>query len=421
MSTVELLHQLPFTHIVDDAEYHSALNYPAQRDGIPMDREILDEMIFNALDLDYNCALDELNDVDPDLRLFNQFVSRMNSQYFSIGSFQKHVTDEHFPTSSPFALFHSKIQGLVINKCELLSMLSEMNFTFPVICLSETWLTMSNKDSVSLPGYHHESRVRSKKLRGGVSIFIRDCLPYKTRNDISVIEDDYEAIFIEIERSAIGADHYVIVGCVYRPPKANANTFNDGLKRTLESISREKKHVFLGGDFNLNLLNADKHLPISSFVETLFSHSLFPSINKPTRITKTSATLIDNIFVNPILCEHVTAGILTNIISDHCPVFVISPFVSKEREKEVYVTKRHFSDRNKEKFRTALASHAWDSCLSENDCQLAFSKFYQQYKKFFDQSFPLKKEKIGYSNRLPWLTESLKFAIRQKMPCTAFL
>jgi len=412
MSTVDLLRELPFAHILDESVFLSCVSSPARR-GIPMDLEALDAMIFNALDLDDDSALDELNDIDPDLCLYNQFASQMHSHYFSIDSFRKHVTDSALPPS-PFAVFHSNIQGLLSNKCELLSTLNALNFTFPIICLSETWLTVNNKDSVDLPGYNHEGRVRLKKSRGGVSIFIRDQLSYKVRSDLSHMDDEIESIFIEIERSVVGAGQNVIIGCVYRPPKASANAFNDSLKGTLESISREKKHVFISGDFNFNLLNAEKHLPISTFVETLFSHSLFPSITKPTRITEVSATLIDNIFFNPILNQPMSAGILTNIISDHCPVFIITPFYLKDPSHEVYVTKRSFNERNQEKFRTSLAMHDWGISLSETESQLAFSNFYLQYKKCFDQCFPLRKIKIGYSNRLPWLTVALKAAIKRK-------
>ena len=52
------------------------------------------------------------------------------------------------------------------------------------------------------------------------------------------------------------------------------------------------------GDDNINLLNSDKHILTSDFVE-LMPFCLFLSlINRPTRMTATSDTLIDNIFVN---------------------------------------------------------------------------------------------------------------------------
>ena len=65
-------------------------------------------------------------------------------------------------------------------------------------------------------------------------------------------------------------------------------------------LQKENKLVYLMGDYNVNLLNVDKHIPSSDFLETLYSYSYLPLINKPTRINKNTATLIDNIFCNGI-------------------------------------------------------------------------------------------------------------------------
>ena len=56
--------------------------------------------------------------------------------------------------------------------------------------------------------------------------------------------------------------------------------------------------VYLMGDFNINLLNVDKHIPSSQFLETMYSYGYCPIINKPTRIQGYAATLIDHIYTN---------------------------------------------------------------------------------------------------------------------------
>ena len=59
------------------------------------------------------------------------------------------------------------------------------------------------------------------------------------------------------------------------------------------------------GDVNINLINMDKHTPTLDFIDTLLEHGMIPTISKPTRVTKNSATLIDNIVANmPILASH---------------------------------------------------------------------------------------------------------------------
>ena len=78
------------------------------------------------------------------------------------------------------------------------------------------------------------------------------------------------------------------------------------------------------GDFNIDLLKYAKHTSTTEFINLLFSCNLFPLISKPTRITKTSATLIDNIYVtNNLTVTH--ADILYADISKHFPIYAIFP------------------------------------------------------------------------------------------------
>ena len=74
------------------------------------------------------------------------------------------------------------------------------------------------------------------------------------------------------------------------------------------------------GDFNINLLNEDVHPLTNDFVNVITSHSLYPSITKPTRITSRTATLIDNIFTNSKSKQ--TSGIIITDLSDHLPIFI---------------------------------------------------------------------------------------------------
>ena len=49
------------------------------------------------------------------------------------------------------------------------------------------------------------------------------------------------------------------------------------------------------GDFNIDLLKVDIHRPTHEYLELLYSYSMLPTIYKPTRITESTATIIDNI------------------------------------------------------------------------------------------------------------------------------
>ena len=80
------------------------------------------------------------------------------------------------------------------------------------------------------------------------------------------------------------------------------------------------------------------------------SNGFLPLITRPTRVTPTSARLIDNIFTNNIaVVSHCMQGLLVTDVSDHYPIFHINKeFVLKEND--VYVHKRLFTSSNKDSF-----------------------------------------------------------------------
>ena len=99
----------------------------------------------------------------------------------------------------------------------------------------------------------------------------------------------------------------------------NINEFNDDfLNKLLDGLCKENKTPFVLGDFNINLLNCDIHLPTSEFLDSLSSHYLLFHILQLIRVTTNSKTLIDNIFSN-MAVHNIISGNLTPSISDHLP------------------------------------------------------------------------------------------------------
>ena len=60
----------------------------------------------------------------------------------------------------------------------------------------------------------------------------------------------------------------------------------------------ENKLYFVTVDFNLNCLEFHQSSEIRQFFNNMFEKGAIPLINRPTRVTTSSATLIDNIFTN---------------------------------------------------------------------------------------------------------------------------
>ena len=75
---------------------------------------------------------------------------------------------------------------------------------------------------------------------------------------------------------------------------------NDYLNPLLAKLSKEKKKVFLLGDFNVDLSKYEQHSPTDEFLDSLASSIFLPYIIQPARVTSNSKTITDNIFSNII-------------------------------------------------------------------------------------------------------------------------
>ena len=121
-------------------------------------------------------------------------------------------------------------------------------------------------------------------------------------------EDLFESVFVEIVRS--GGLRNDIVGTVHRPPRGDLRGFKAEMARVLQPLHGTDTYIM--GDFNVHLLRLDAHGPRSDFLGEL--------ISLPTRLTDTTATLIDSIWTNKF-AEKIKSGHVTVRVADHLPIF----------------------------------------------------------------------------------------------------
>ena len=71
-----------------------------------------------------------------------------------------------------------------------------------------------------------------KEHGGGISIFIKDDLCYKVREDLNLVLPYIETLFIELSFG----DKLYIIGVIYRVPNTNINSFNETLNGIIEPL-----------------------------------------------------------------------------------------------------------------------------------------------------------------------------------------
>ena len=113
------------------------------------------------------------------------------------------------------------------------------------------------------------------------------------REDLSTFHESiFKNVIIEVENSK----KPTIVCSLYRSPNSSETEFNHYYKQLLDTLILETNQTFrIGMDRNLHLLKTHIHLQTQTFLDNTLNANLIPRITRPTRITKSSATLIDNI------------------------------------------------------------------------------------------------------------------------------
>jgi len=309
-----------------------------------------------------------------------------------------------------------------INCRSILSKLSDLQLLLhqtqiEILAVTETWLDGSEPITPNIQGYNFISKPRALGRGGGVGIFINSDIHF---HEISIPTSrqphtSYEGLFIQIPQMKSAA---LTVGVIYRPPGQPLKLFNDEFKQLLSDLTETKKEIILLGDFNIDLLKHNDHVQTSHFMDIITSHHFLPTILQPTRITPTTATLIDNIFTN-IWPRTVNSSIIIADISDHLPIIAWFDHQSLMCNQPSSTSIRVINDQSTETFRSLLAQ--CDFTLVSNLCQLnqpneAYNIFIDLLKSAFIKAFPLikcKKKDHRYS-KCPWMTKGLLKSCNKK-------
>ena len=86
---------------------------------------------------------------------------------------------------------------------------------------------------------------------------------------------------------------------------------------------RQNVELILGMDHNMDLIKSSEHKPTQQFLDGLLDKDIFPTITRLTRVTHTTVTLIDNIFVSKVLHQDFESAVLLNDMLDHMPILTM--------------------------------------------------------------------------------------------------
>ena len=87
----------------------------------------------------------------------------------------------------------------------------------------------------------------------------------------------------------------IVVGSLYKLPNSESKFFMDTLMETIARVQNERKELILVMDHNIDLIKSSEHRPTQKSLDSLIDRDVFPTITRPTHVTHTTVTLIDNI------------------------------------------------------------------------------------------------------------------------------
>ena len=140
-------------------------------------------------------------------------------------------------------------------------------------------------------------------------------------------------------------------------------------------------------------------------------YQLSQLIDKPTRITMSTSSLIDHIVTNTP--EKISdSGVIRTGISDHSLVFAMRTFsVIKKQEHTVEI--RNMKNFNEEKFIAELSKQEWEYVyFFADDPNVMWEIWKKIFLEVLDKHAPLQHKKLR-SKKVPWITNNIKKLIIQ--------
>ena len=270
-----------------------------------------------------------------------------------------------------------------------------MEYKFQIIAISETWLNENNWDRKEVTMKSHVQVTNSTVIPetnlpgGGVAIYVCESLLNNCQSSDICLRD---------------------ISYVYN------DNLNDNLSFILGNLT--SKIVYICGNYNIDLLHCEERAETKYFLDQMFSSGLYPLITRPTRITGTSATIIDNILCSE-LCRNKVCGIVLSGTTGHMPIFVScdnsTNVVNNEDPTVKY--KRKLDEDSLNRLEHDLNYINWEIVMNESNPNLAFSRCMQVLSNTYSDACPIKiTTYTGKTKRndKPWLKRGLKKCLHKE-------
>ena len=296
---------------------------------------------------------------------------------------------------------HINAQSLLANFDEICLLVNERNPD--ILCVTETWLTQYVLDQyIAIPNfsvYRHD-----KGSGGGVCIYVKD---FFTVTPINVNIDPIEGVenlWLTVQCRKLPS---IIRGCLYRHPHSNSHSY-DYITNVFNHIRLRNKPFYVLGDFNCNFLSKNNKME-----QIIKNTKLTQLIDKPTRNTSLSSTLLDIIVTN----SHALAlyhEVIDCPIADHDLISVTLDITKPKRQPEIKTFRRQKNYSPEILCNLLLAENqTLNKIYTTDNVDAQVQLFNEVFLQCLDLCAPVVTQELRRPFA-PWITEELKNLIQQK-------
>ena len=269
---------------------------------------------------------------------------------------------------------------------------------FHLLGIAESRLDDSIPDSdIMMPNYNVIRLDSRYPKETGLLLYCINSVNYKRIQHLE--NHNVESIWVEIHLK-----HHkpILVGFIYRNP-AETIEWYDHFNSMMDAVTLESKEVILLGDFNINL-----DASATRWCHHYSSYDLEQLIDRPTRITENTATLIDHIYADTKGNIIETCAVQTGC-SDHAAICLTwnkkGVKIPKPGHKEIYY--RCFTKFCEKDFIADLVNSNLKYVYQIRDPNDAVDFWISTFISIYDKHAPFVKKRVKHSMKPPWISKEI--------------
>ena len=215
-----------------------------------------------------------------------------------------------------------------------------------------------------------------------------------------------ESIWLQINTDDNGQ---ILVNFTYRPPNS-PQSWIDEYEKQLILAESSNLDCFAIGDYNINF-SPPHSFSNSKWSKVVCDFGLDQLVNTPTRVTKSSSSIIDHIYTTAT--NYISEIFVSEIsVSDHFPVaFTLSKKCNiKHSNRHKAITYRSFKNFDKSSFLHDIYGVNFDILETISDTNLFLDKLYYMLNCVLDKHAPLKCKRVKRLQQPGWYTDEVKQA-----------